>query len=284
MMLDAIRAEALKLRRHRATWLMVWVYPIALGMLVLVQLIRDWLGAPGLHAAPATAATWIGQSSPIWGVPLSGGGRFLIAGFAALVFAGEYGWNTWKLIIPARSRWQLIMAKWAVSFLFVFIAFVAADLLSLLGALLRPLVGGPAIPSGVTFAAIADAHTSAAARSVVPIVYTIAWAGLLAVLTTSVLATVILSIALIMIEQLLLPVGMLAYGYAASLTSMLLHVLPLYHMANLLAWTKGAGLTLPLAKGAYLVAGWPTSLLVVLAWISGIGAATLATFSRQDLN
>ncbi len=24
-MLDAVRAEALKLRRHRATWMMVWI-------------------------------------------------------------------------------------------------------------------------------------------------------------------------------------------------------------------------------------------------------------------
>ena len=42
-------------------------------------------------------------------------------------FAGEYGWNTWKLIIPA--RWQLIAAKWMVHQSFLTIALIATDLI-----------------------------------------------------------------------------------------------------------------------------------------------------------
>lgn len=283
-MLDAIRAEALKLRRHRATWLMVWIFPIGFGLIVLAQILLDLLSAATAAPQAATAALWVQQSAGVWAVPLDGGGRFIIAGFAALVFAGEYGWNTWKLIVPARARWQLIAAKWAVSSAFLFLAFLSADLLGLLGSVVRPLVGGPAIPVGVSLAAVADAHAAAAGHALIPIVYTIAWAGLFAILTTSVLATVILSIALVLLEQLLLPIGMIAYGYAPSLTLMLLQALPLYHLANLVAWAKGAGLTLPLGAGESLAAGWPTSIVVALAWIGGAGAATLVRFGRQDIN
>ena len=39
----------------------------------------------------------------IWDVPDNAVGRYLICAFVAVVFAGEYGWNTWKLIVPHRA-------------------------------------------------------------------------------------------------------------------------------------------------------------------------------------
>jgi ABC-type transport system involved in multi-copper enzyme maturation permease subunit len=236
-------------------------------------------------SAPAVSAMrWIQQSTLVWQAPLSGGGRFIVGGFAALAFAGEYGWNTWKLIIPARSRWQLIAAKWVVISLFVFLSFAAADLLTLSSSLIRPFAGGPGMPSGVTFAALADAHATAAGHAILPILYTVSAASLFAVLTTSVLASIILSMALITVEQLLPLIGALAYSYAPPVTLALLWALPFYHMANLIAWTKGTGLTLPLGAGTVLSASWSTSMLVTLAWLAAFGAATLARFQRQDLN
>ncbi len=43
-MIDAMTAEALKLRGHRATWLMVLIYPIVFLLFVLVQLLTDMTG------------------------------------------------------------------------------------------------------------------------------------------------------------------------------------------------------------------------------------------------
>ncbi len=283
-MFDAIIAEGLKLRRHRATWLMVWIYPIAFALLVLAQFVRDATHMSGVEAPAASAAIWIQQSTLIWGAPLSGGGRFLIAGFAALVFAGEYGWNTWKLIIPARSRWQLIAAKWTMASLLVFLGFAAADIVGLLGSMLRPLVGGAAIPANLTVAELFKAHAAAGGHAVVPILYTVAWAGLFAVLTTSVLATVILSIAMILLEQLVSAIGVLAYGYAPWLASSLLEVLPFYHVANLTAWARGQGLVIPLGAGATLAHEWAASMCAVTAWLLGMGAVTIIRFRRQDMN
>lgn len=281
-MLDAVRAEALKLRRHRATWMMVWVYPIVFTLIVAGMLIY---GALSTHVAgaPSSAAKWIHDSKLLWNVPSSGPGRFLVAGFSAVVFAGEYGWNTWKLIIPARTRWQLIAAKWVVALGFVMLAFVAADLIVLLGEWLGSFQGDR-IPEGVTLAALAQAHWHAAGYALFPIVYTIAFAALFAILTQSILATVILSIAIVVLEGLMPFIAIWAHNYAPALTTALVKFLPLYHLANLNAWAKGAGLTLPLGPGDIVAFSWAASFWALTAWIVAAGAVTQIRFLRQDLN
>lgn len=281
-MLDAVLAEALKLRRHRATWMMVWIYPIAFTLIIGGILIYGALRTRGVTGPIEPAAEWIKDSAILWKVPTSPPGRFLIAGFAAVVFAGEYGWNTWKLIIPARARWQLIAAKWIVALGFLVIALVAADLIMLLGSWLGSFQGDK-IPAGVTLAAVAEAHWQAGTHALVPIVYTIAFAGLLAILTQSILATVILSIALVVIEGLWPLLGMFAHQYAPALTEGLVKVLPFYHMANLGAWAKG-GMALPLAPDAIVSMSLGMSFAVLAAWILAAGAATQIRFMRQDLN
>ena len=284
-MLDAVRAEALKLRRHRATWLMVWIYPILIALITVGMLIYGAATPP--EAVPpgggSTPAKWIADSTMFWSFPWSAPGRFLLAGFAAVVFAGEYGWNTWKLIIPARTRWQLIAAKWAVALGFVLIAYVAADLLGLLGSWLQSFQDN-GIPTGVTLGAVADAHIRAAGQALLPIVFTLAFAGMFAILTQSILATVILSIALVVLEGLLPMIALFAHHYAPGLTLALVKGLPLFHLANLGAWAKGAGLTWPLAPGTIVSAPWGTSVAVVTPWIVAAGAITQLRFLRQDLN
>jgi ABC-2 type transport system permease protein len=281
-MLDAVRAEALKLRRHRATWLMVWIYPILTTLLVAGILIY---GAVSAHTTgeERSAAKWIHDSALLWNVPSSGPGRFLIAGFSAVVFAGEYGWNTWKLIIPARARWQLIAAKWVVAFGFVTIAFIGADLILLLGDWLGGFQGDR-IPQGVTLAAVAETHWKALGYATLPILYTIAFAAMFAILTQSILATVILSIAMVILEGLMPFIAIWAYQYVPGLVAALVKLLPFYHMTNLNTWAKGAGMTLPLGPGAVVAFSWAMSFWMLMGWIAAAGAVTQARFLRQDLN
>ncbi|MEP9361040.1 ABC transporter permease [Sphingomonas sp. KR3-1] len=281
-MLDAVLAEALKLRRHRATWMMVWIYPIVITAIIACVLVY---GAFKAHAPGAAepAAEWIREGTILWNVPTSAPGRFLTAGFTAVVFAGEYGWNTWKLIIPARARWQLIAAKWVVALGFLILAYVAADLISLLGSWLGSFQGD-SIPAGVTLAGVLEAHWHAGVQALVPVVYTIAFAGLFAILTQSILATVILSIALVVIEGLWPLIGLFLHQYVPALIEGLVKVLPFYHLANLHAWSKGAGLALPLGPGAIISFSWGMSFAVVSAWILAALAGTQLRFLRQDLN
>ncbi|NIJ66706.1 ABC-type transport system involved in multi-copper enzyme maturation permease subunit [Sphingomonas leidyi] len=282
-MLDAVRAEALKLRRHRATWMMVWIYPIAITLIVAGMLVYGAFRAHGVPAPAQPALEWIRESTTLWKLPASPPGRFLIAGFCAVVFAGEYGWNTWKLIIPARARWQLIAAKWVVALGFLTIALIAADLITLIGSWLGSFQGD-GIPAGVTLAAVLEAHWQAGAHALLPIVYTIAFAGLFAILTQSILATVILSIALVVIEGLWPLIGLFLHQYVPALTETLVRVLPFYHLANLKTWASGAGLTMPLGPDAVVSMSWGMSFAVLMGWILAAAAATQLRFLRQDLN
>jgi hypothetical protein len=99
-MLDAISAEATKLLRHRATWFLVWIYPFGMTVAFLLSILV-FLGGDGKPGAPMSAAKWIDQTTVIWFVP--GVASALIGAYAALVFAGEYSWNTWKLVVPHRG-------------------------------------------------------------------------------------------------------------------------------------------------------------------------------------
>jgi ABC-type transport system involved in multi-copper enzyme maturation permease subunit len=280
-MFDALRAETRKLRRHRATWFLVWIFPVLAALLMLVQLL--WHKSAS-SAPPPTLAAWLEQSAIFLAVPATGVGRFLIAAFVALVFAGEYGWNTWKLIIPARARWQLVAAKWIVTATLVFGAFVLADLIVLAGIAGQSALGLATPPAGVTAAAVLDTHADAAVNALAPIAYSVVWAGFFAVLTRSVMAAVVLAMIFLFFEQLIQPVALIAAQYLPQATAAVLYVLPPYHIANLMAHAKGSGLVIMLGAGERVAAAQATSLLVTIGWIAAAGLATQVSFARQDLN
>lgn len=283
-MLDAVAAEALKMRRHRGTWLMVWIYPIAISLIALASLIYHQFAPASPAGDPQSAAAWIADSAIFWRAPGSAFGRILIAGFVALLFAGEYSWNTWKLIIPARRRWQLVIAKWAVAVSFVFAAFVVTDLIVLAREWLRTFQGSE-MPVGVTWSGILTAHASAATYALLPIAYATAFAALLAVLTRSILATVIISIGLVIMESMLTLIGIFFHARAPDLTRVLIETLPPYHVQNLISWAdQETGMVLPLGSDASVALSWTTSLTALIAWIGLAMAATLLHLSRQDLN
>ena len=125
-MLSAMSAEALKLRRHRATWLLVWIFPILVLIGYSIGIIAQSLqNNPPAQAAP-DLARWLDNAADFWDATSSGLVRMLAGAFIAVVFAGEYGWNTWKLIVPHRSRTTLIAAKYVVALALLYAAFVAA--------------------------------------------------------------------------------------------------------------------------------------------------------------
>lgn len=282
-MLDAISAETLKLRGHLATWLMVWIFPVVVAVVTVAALIYHAVAGPGAPSPASEATTWIRDSTILLRFPGSSPGRCLTAGFAALVFAGEYGWNTWKLVVPARVRWQLIVAKWVVTLGFVTAALIAADLVSL-AATAVDIARGEAVPAGVTLANVAAAHGRAVAFALVPVVYTVTLAAFFAILTRSLLAAVILSVALVIAEGLLPFASILGYARAPGLTLALVELLPFFHLLNLGAWARGAGLVLPLGPGAIVSFSLATSLAAIGLWVGAAAAVFLGRFTRQDLN
>ncbi|WP_137871830.1 hypothetical protein, partial [Sphingomonas sp. 1F27F7B] len=95
--------------------MMVWIYPIAVTLIVAGVLIYGAFRAHGVPAPAQPALEWIRESTPLWKLPASPPGRFLLAGFFAVVFAGQYGRNTGQLIIPGGARGPIVPAKRVVS-------------------------------------------------------------------------------------------------------------------------------------------------------------------------
>jgi hypothetical protein len=283
-MLDALSAERLKLSRHKATWFLVWLYPILFLLLFSVSVVVA-LAHPDAPARPVTAAAWMQQTAVIWKLPSQTIGRYLIAAYVAVVFAGEYGWNTWKLIVPHRSRVSLIAAKFAMIFLLFLMAFALTAAISLLFTWLEGSVRGSPVPAGVTAVAILEAQARAALSGVAPFLFTLASISLAAVLTRSMVAALIIGVVLATIEQLFVKLGPFLSVYAQSLVWTLYHALPGYHLANLESWiTNGVAQRAPFPDGRVVALGWTTSFAVAAAWTAALAAGTFTVFKRQDIN
>lgn len=285
-MLNALAAEAMKLQRHKATWFLVWIFPIGC---IIVSLIAIAVGmARNLPPDHPTLAQWINGSTIIWDLASSANGRYLLAAFTAVVFAGEYGWNTWKLIIPHRARTTLIASKYAMIFLSLLTAYTLTAGLTIFGRWAEDLLTGDIIPSGITAGALLQVHAKSALAALAPALVTLACTSLAAVLTRSTMAAVVIGIVATTVEQIIFGGGP---GLSLALPSFvpaiwsLYHVLPGYHLANLAEWIdKGVALTVKFPNHGIVALPWATSLAVVTAWIVPFIAATFAIFRRQDIN
>lgn len=284
-MLDAISAEALKFRRHRATWGLVWIWPIGLAIIMLLAIFVDLAnGGAGETRGEPTAAGWIADSIGFWNVPGHPFGRYLIGAFVAVVFAGEYAWNTWKLIIPHRARNTLIAAKYVVALALLAIGFtLAAILFNGLG-WVEDVVTGDHIPAGIALGALLKAHGLAALATVAPVLLTTAYVSLAAILTRSTVGALVIGLVITTLEQLFRSFAPMLEPYAPSLVGALYQALPGYHLANLGSWlTEGRVLEVPFLSGIFsMTAG--ASLGIAAAWIAVLTGLTFRTFRRQDIN
>ncbi|AQR74257.1 ABC transporter permease [Sphingomonas sp. LM7] len=282
-MRNVISAEWTKLLPHKGTWMLVWLYPIGLAAILLLMFFVAL--ATGNAGAPMIASRWIEQTALIWYTPTSGFGRYLIAGYFAIVFAGEYGWNTWKLVVPHCARWKLIAAKYAVTLGLLYLAWLAAAVIALVMAGVQAAALGVPVPSGVTAAALVEGHLAIVAQGIVPLLLTAAYASFAAVLTRSTLAALIISIVLITIDEVFAKLMPVLSAWGMDWMAVLFRVVPSYHLENLMSWMRdGAGFQVPLASGTVVAYSQTVSLLVLAAWIVGLVALVFAAFRRQDLN
>ena len=287
-MLNVISAEALKFTRHRATWGLVWIWPIGLTLIWMLAIGVELSGAGGEAGggarAEATAAAWIADNVGFWGVPAHTFGRYIIGAFVAVVFAGEYGWNTWKLIVPHRARTTLIASKYVIALVLLTLGFTVAAFLFNLYGWVEDVVTGDPIPTGITAAAVLKAHGAGALRALMPVLLTTAYVSLAAILTRSTVAALVIGLVVTTLEQLFTTFAPMLEPNAPSLVTGLYKVLPGYHLANLGDWiVEGRALTTPFSSGAYS-ASWQTSLAVAAVWTVVLVVLTFWSFRRQDIN
>ena len=282
-MLEALSAEALKMRTHKATWFLVWLFPIAFTIIMLLMIAAGMMGfeapeQPNLHG-------WLENTTLIWFIPTNAVGRYLLSAFVVVVFAGEYGWNTWKLIVPHRRRTSLIGAKYALTIILFAISFALTAALLTGLAFVDDALTGDTIPAGLTAAAIWGEHGRTALAAVAPVLISIAYASLAAVLTRSTVAALVIAIVATTIEQVVVGFGPQLYTKFPSIVWPLYQLLPGHHIANLADCIReGAALKRAFPDGLVVHYSCTASLAILLAWVAALWGATFAAFSRQDIN
>ncbi|HEX8193969.1 MAG TPA: ABC transporter permease [Allosphingosinicella sp.] len=282
-MLNALSAEALKMRTHKATWFLVWLYPILFTILFLIAITVGLFG--GDPPEQSTLADWIDETAMIWNVPGNSVGRYLMAAFVAVVFAGEYGWNTWKLIVPHRARAALIASKYVLVLILFTVTFILTGLISIIGTWADDTLTGDTIPAGITAAGLLRAHWIGYVAALGPILVTMAYASLAAILTRSTIAALVIAIVVTTIEQIVFNLGPVLSINFPAVTHFLYNLLPGYHLGNLDSWlSEGSAYRGEFPSGRVVALPWTTSLGVVAAWIAALVTATFAAFKRQDIN
>jgi ABC-2 type transport system permease protein len=282
-MLEALSAEALKMRTHKATWFLVWLYPIAFTIIMLLMIGAGMMGfeppeQPNVHS-------WLENTTLIWFIPNNAVGRYLLSAFVVVVFAGEYGWNTWKLIVPHRRRTSLIAAKYALTMILFAIAFALTAALLTGFAFVDDALTGDTVPAGITASVIWGEHGRTALAAVAPILISIAYASLAAVLTRSTIAALVIAIVATTIEQVVVGFGPQLYTKFPSIVWPLYHVLPGHHIASLAECIReGAALKRAFPDGLVVHYSCTASLGILVAWIAALWGAAFAAFSRQDIN
>ena len=283
MLADAIRSETYRLSKNRTAlfWSVLFI-PI-MGVL---------LATLGFVVAKANEAKLTGKLPPevMKGGPLDLGLTlvksagdfanpailmFVLIG-AATIYAGDYRWETWRLISARNTRPNLLTGKVVVVALVIVLATFAALISDVIASLIQAAVFGRPITFSMTGAAAADFGLLTLTSWARILQFTML--GLLgAVVTRSLLAALfaplVIGIAQFFLPQLLLPMGVTPDGWLMPLLS------PGLATDLLKAVIQGgmAAADLPdhaLAKGVIGLA----------LWIGVPFAAAVAWFNRQDLS
>ncbi len=282
MLADAIRSETYRLSRNRTAlfWSVLFV-PI-MGVL---------LATVGFVVAKANEAKLVGKLPPelMKGGPLDLGLAlvksagdfanpailmFVLIG-AATLYAGDYRWETWRLISARNTRSNLIAGKVVVAVLVIVLATLAALASDVIAGLIQAAVFGRPLAFSMTGGAAADFGLLALTGWARILQFTML--GLLAaVMTRSLLAALfaplVIGIGQYFLPNILLPMGVTPDGWLLPLLSPGL-------ATDLLKAVIEGGTAADLPDHAAA-----KGLLGLGLWIGLPFAAAAAWFNRQDLS
>ena len=288
MLVDAIRAEGFRLSKNRTAlfWSVMFVPIISLVIGAVTNFVlkgsetkilgdekmpaelKEALGRGTLDLADALVTSAANLANPL--VLL-----FVLIG-AATIYAGDYRWETWRLISARNSRANLLLGKLALTAALALAAMTAM----LLAGVIENLIKAAVFERTLTFAVTAEAAGQFIAflgLSWLRIIQFAMMGMLAAVATRSLLAALfvplVVGVAQFFTPQMLMPMGVLPDAWLSVLLN------PAAATDTIQAMIKGG------AEAAALPAG-----LAIKAWIS-VGlwtlvplAAALAWFRRQDLS
>jgi ABC-2 type transport system permease protein len=268
MLADAIAAERFRLSRDRVS--LFWGFGFAPLASMLFSMAGDIFVRVVFHKVIPGQTTDIanramgavaGVSGPITAL-------FLLIG-AAAIFAGDYRWETWRLLTPRNSRLNLLAAK--------LIVFAEAAAWSLLLTALTAVVAGM-FSSIVNLAPVAAPAAGSAFLSQFAGVFLVSWlevlmigalAGVIGVLTRSTMGAVIAGLVVVVLQS-----GLAATQAVTSWKSL---AIPAYAGRILKTFVAAPAESRPELGSAGL------GLTLLVTWVVVLAGAAVLVFRRQDL-
>lgn len=190
---------------------------------------------------------------------------------AAAIFAGDYRWETWRLLTPRNTRTNLILGKMST---FALVAAVGLGLLALGGlvsALLNLALTGLPLRSAQDLGAVATQLAGGFITSWLELIAIAGVAACVAIFTRNGVAAILAPVAIWLVQ---LPIIQKVSGGPGET--------PLYWLAALPALCADT-MRVAIASGAARPPETPFALLFLLAWIAGLSALAVWLFKRQDL-
>ena len=283
MLADAIRSETYRLSRNRIALFWSVLFVPVIGLL---------LATIGFVVAKANEAKLVGKLPPelMKGGPLDLGLTlvksagdfanpailmFVLIG-AATIYAGDYRWETWRLISARNTRSNLLAGKDVVVALLMIAATVAALASDVIASLIQAAVFGRALTFSMTGGAAADFGLLALTGWARILQFTML--GLLAaVMTRSLLAALfaplVIGIGQFFLPQILMPMGVTPDGWLLPLLS------PGMATDLLKAVIQGGTAAADLPDHAVI-----KGVLGLALWIVVPFAAAVVWFNKQDLS
>ena len=269
MLADAFAAEFYKFLRNHST--LFWGFCAAPLGVLLFNLALDTYLKSRVHL-PLTIDTGR-QIVTALGLAGSSFLQIFFAAGAAAIFAGEYHWETWRLLTPRNSRSNLLAAKFLVYALACVGSLTALALAAILQSVYGAALGSTLILPGANFLSQA------------------AWVFFISLLELLVLGTVAALVAVASRAMIGALLTAMFFSFAQSIAMAVIH-----------PWDAPLKdfLYLP-SMCAYLIRAWATgqevapgvladpakilpALAILAAWIVMVGGAALARFQYQDLS
>lgn len=283
MLADAIRSETYRLSKNRTAlfWsvLFIPIFSLIVGAIAIFvtksheaklagKLPPELLSRDPLNLADSLLKTTADFANPA--ILL-----FILIG-AAIIYAGDYRWETWRLISARNTRTNLVAGKVVVVIGLTVLASVAMLISSLLTSLIQAAVLSRALTFSLTAAAATDI-VQLTLLSWARIIQFTMLALLAATFTRSLLAALfvplVISIGQFFLPQMLMPMGVVPTGWLVSLLS------PGFGADLLKAAIHGGMEAADLPPQAVLKGVLGLTLWTVAPLVGAIG-----WFNRQDLS
>jgi ABC-type transport system involved in multi-copper enzyme maturation permease subunit len=291
-MVNLFRAEWIKATGNR--WVagcLVWIFPVAMIGFIVVMVPMVALFGPARESFSGTFR-WTEQAIGAWTSMNNPFGRLLLLGFTAVMFAGEFQWNTWKNTVPRNGRVTLIVFKFVTLGMLVVFAFVLTSILAAIGVgLVVKIAGGSYGPSvsREVLSEFAGDYALEAALMFTSTVIAAGYAALAAIFTRSILGSILVAFAAVFLENLSVAGLMLiAFFLDAPSILQLYRATPGYNLLNVNAWVTAdhaLRLSVPYSDvdRVVLADGLAFSVVMLAAWVIGLVALSAYLFQKQDI-